>query len=144
MSGMLKLCAHLPEVIFGPGEVVLREGQQSGGIWVLVSGTLQVRKGTAVVNIVSEPGATVGEVSVLLGCTHGATVQATERSVMRHAADGRALLARDPAIARMVAVGLAERLNLVTSYLSDLKHQTDGLHGLVLVSDVLHQPPPPP
>ena len=140
---MLKLCAHLPELVFSPGEVVVREGTTSGGIWVLVSGALDVYRGAAVVNSVTEPGATVGEVSVLLGSPHGATVLATERSVMRHAADGRALLARDPAIARMVAVGLAERLNFVTAYLSDLKRQHGDTVGLVLVSDVLHQPAPP-
>ena len=140
---MLKFCAHLPEVVFGPGDVVVREGSTSGGIWVLVSGTLQVTRGAELVNRVTAPGATVGEVSVLLGSAHGATVVATERSVLRHAADGRALLARDPAITRMVAVGLAERLNFVTSYLSDLKRQHGDAVGLVLVSDVLHQPEPP-
>ena len=144
MSGMLKLCTHLPQVEFGPGEIVVREGATSGGIWVLVSGALQVCRGAAVVNTVTEPGATVGEVSVLLGSAHSATVRATERSVMRHAADGRALLAHDPAIARMVAVGLAERLSFVTTYLSDLKRQHGDTAGLLLVSaDVLHQQPKP-
>ena len=136
---MLKLCSHLPEVKFAVGETVVHEGGQSGSIWVLVSGALVVTKGKVLVNTVTEPGATVGEISVLLGTTHGATVQATEPSVMRHSADGRALLARDPAIARLVAVGLAERLNFVTTYLSDLKGQYGDAPGLVMVSDVLHQ-----
>ena len=139
MSNMLTLCGHLPEVEFAAGDTVVAEGGQSGGIWVLVSGALQVRKGAVVVNTVTEPGATVGEISVLLGSTHGATVVATARSVMRHAADGRALLARDPAISRLVAMGLAERLNFVTTYLSDLKHQYGDAPGLAMVSDVLHQ-----
>lgn len=139
MSNMLKLCSHLPEVVFDAGETVVREGGASGGIWVLVSGALQVRKGAVVVNTVTEPGATVGEISVLLGSHHGATVVTTERSVMRHAADGRALLARDPAISRLVAMGLAERLNFVTTYLSDLKHQYGDAPGLAMVNDVLHQ-----
>ena len=139
MSNMLQLCSHLPEVEFAAGDTVVREGGKSGSIWVLVSGALQVRKGAVVVNTVAEPGATVGEISVLLGSAHGATVVATERCVMRHAADGRALLARDPAISRLVAMGLAERLNFVTTYLSDLKHQYGDAPGLAMVSDVLHQ-----
>ena len=138
MSTMLKLCGHLPEVEFAAGDTVVREGDQSGSIWVLVSGALQVRKGAIVVNTVTAPGATVGEISVLLGNAHGATVVATERSVLRHAVDGRALLARDPAIARLVAVGLAERLNFVTAYLCELKHRSGDAPGLALVSDVLH------
>ena len=136
---MLPLCGHLPEVEFATGDTVVREGSQSGSIWVLVSGALQVRKGAVVVNTVTEPGATVGEISVLLGIAHSATVVATERSVMRHAAEGRALLARDPAISRLVAMGLAERLNFVTTYLSDLKHQHGDAPGLAVVSDLLRQ-----
>jgi len=136
---MLKLCAHLPEVEFGPGEAVVHEGRQSGGIWVLVSGSLEILKGAMVVNTVNQPGATVGEISVLLGSAHGATVRTTQRSVLRHAVDGRALLARDPAISRLVAMGLAERLNFVTTYLFDLKHQYGDAPGLAMVSDVLQQ-----
>lgn len=138
---MLKLCAHLPMVEFDAGEAVVREGDKSGGIWVLVSGSLEVHKGAVLVNTVTQPGATVGEISVLLGSPHGATVTTTERCVMRHAADGRALLARDPAIARMVAVGMAQRLNYVTAYLSDVKHQFGDAPRLVMVNDVLQRRP---
>ena len=45
MSDMLVLSAHLPEVAFAPGDVVVREGGSAGGLWVLVSGALQVTKG---------------------------------------------------------------------------------------------------
>ena len=58
-------------------------------------------------------------------------------SVLRHAADGNALLASDPTITRLVAIGLAERLNFVTTYLVDLKQQYGDAPGLSMVSDVL-------
>ena len=137
MKDMLSLSAHLPEIEFAPGNAVVHEGDTDGGIWVLVSGALQVRKGNEVVNTVTEPGALVGEVSVLLGSASSATVEATEHSVLRYAADGPALLSSDPAITRLVAVGLAERLNFVTTYLADLKHQYGEAPGLSMVSDVL-------
>ncbi len=139
MSDMLGLSAHLPEVAFAAGEVVVQEGGVAGGIWVLVSGALQVRKGGVPVNTVTRPGALVGEISVLLGAPYGATVEATEPSVMRHAADGHALLASDPAITHLVAVGLAERLNFVTTYLADLRQQYGDAPGLSMVSEVLNQ-----
>lgn len=139
MTDMLSLSAHLPEAEFAAGDVIVREGDPAGGLWVLVSGALQVRKGGVLVNTVTRPGALVGEISVLLGSVVSATVEATERSVMRHAADGHALLASDPAITRLVAVGLAERLNFVTTYLADLKHQYGDAPGLAMVSDVLGQ-----
>ncbi len=139
MQDMLALSASLPEVTFAPGDVVVREGGSAGSLWVLVSGALQVRKGTVVVNTVTRPGALIGEIAVLLDTVNSATVEATEASVLRHAADGRALLASDPTITRLVAVGLAERLNFVTTYLADLKHQYGDAPGLTMVSDVLAQ-----
>ena len=137
MTEMLALSAHLPEIELAPGDVVVQEGGSGGGLWVLVSGALQVRKGDVLVNTITRPGALIGEVSVLLGTVYSATVQAAERSVLRHAADGHALLSSDPAIIKLIAVGLAERLNFVTTYLADLKHQYGDAPGLTMVSDVL-------
>jgi CRP-like cAMP-binding protein len=139
MSDMLTLSAHLPEVRLAAGEAVVREGGSAGALWVLVSGALQVRKGATVVNTITRPGALIGEVSVLLDCAHSATVVATEPSTLRRAADGRALLASDPAITRLVAIGLAERLDFVTTYLADLKNQYGDAPGLSMVSDVLSE-----
>ncbi len=139
MKDMLTLSAHLPETEFAPGATIVAEGGAAGGIWILVSGSLQVRRGDVLVNTVSQPGALVGEISVLLNTVYGATVEASERSTLRYAADGQAFLASDPAIATFVAVGLAERLNFVTTYLADLKHQYGDAPGLAMVPDVLRQ-----
>jgi len=139
MSEMLALSASLPEVAFAPGDVVIREGGSAGGLWILVSGALKVTKGGVVVNSIARPGALVGEIAVLLDTVNSATVEATQPSVLRHAADGNALLASDPTITRLVAIGLAERLNFVTTYLVDLKQQYGDAPGLAMVSDVLAQ-----
>ena len=139
MTDMLALSAHLPEVRFSSGDTIVQEGGSAGGLWVLVSGALEVRKGSIVVNTITLPGAMVGEISLLLGTGYSATVRATEPSVMRYAADGQALLSSDPAITRLVAVGLAQRLNFVTTYLADLKHQYGDAPGLSMVSDVLRE-----
>lgn len=136
---MLALYAHLPEISVAAGAIVVQEGGAPGAIWVLVSGALQVRKGSVVVNTITQPGALIGEVSVLLDVPASATVEAIGPTVLRHAANGHALLASDPAITRLVAIGLAERLNFVTTYLADLKHQYGDAPGLSMVSDVLRQ-----
>ena len=120
---MLALVAHLPEVAFDAGDILIREGYV-GGIWVLMSGRLQVRKGEMAVNTIDEAGAIIGEISVLLGHPCGATIEAMEPTRTRYAGDGGALLLGDPEITRLIAVGLAQRLNYVTAYLADLKHQT--------------------
>ncbi len=139
MVTMLALSADLPELSFAPGDVLVHEGGAAGGLWVLVSGALEVRKGGVRVNTITGPGAIVGEISVLLGTAFSATVVATQPSVLRHAGDGQGLLRRDPAITHLVAIGLAERLNFVTTYLADLKHQYGDAPGLTMVSDVLGQ-----
>ena len=137
MTDMLTLSAHLPEIEVDGGDVIMHDGEAGKGIWVLVSGKLEVRKDGVLVNTITEPGAIIGEVSVLLGTGHSATVAATEPTRLRFAADGDVLLASDPAITRLVAIGLAERLSFVTTYLADLKHQYADVPGLSMVSDVL-------
>jgi CRP-like cAMP-binding protein len=134
---MLRLSEHLPEISFAPGDAVVREGGQGRAIYVLVSGSLVVRKSGVVVNTITHPGAVIGEMSVLLDAAHGATVEALEPSRLRVAEDGAALLASDPAITAHVARGLAERLAFATAYLADLKQQYADTPGMAMVSDVL-------
>jgi CRP/FNR family transcriptional regulator, cyclic AMP receptor protein len=143
---MLDLSSHLPEIAVDAGHAVVREGGPSGEVWVLVSGSLEVLKGDVVVNIIDRPGAMVGDVSVLLGTDHVTTVVATQPSRLRHAVDGTSLLLGDPEVTRLLAVGLARRLNYVMTYLADLKHQYGEAPGLSIVPDVLgrlahHQKP---
>jgi CRP/FNR family cyclic AMP-dependent transcriptional regulator len=134
---MVRLSMHLPLVEVGAGDQVVSQGGPSGGVWILLSGALQVFKGEVAVNTITKTGAVVGEMSVLLGTDHGATVMATEPSTLRYAKDGHAFLFGDPEIARLIAVGLAERLNFVSTYLADLKDQYGDATGLSMVSEVL-------
>ena len=92
MDDMLALTRDFPEIEYAPGEVVITEGGESTGVWILVSGSLRVTKNGREVNRVSQPGALIGEMSILLGVPDSATVEAAERCVMRYAADGEALL----------------------------------------------------
>jgi CRP-like cAMP-binding protein len=106
---------------------------------VLVSDALSVSKNGISFNTVTRPGALVGEISVLLGVPCGATVRATTPSVLRHTPHGRALLDGHPSISRLVALGLAERLNHVTTCLVDLQAQYGSATGLAMVPDVLRE-----
>lgn len=139
MNNILERCGHLPAVHFAAGQAVVREGAAAQGLWILASGALEVQKGNVLINIVQRPGALIGEVAVLLNSTYGATVTATAPSVLHHAVDGLAFIQSDPEIGRLLAVGLAERLNFVTTYLADLKHQYGDAPGLAMVSEVLNQ-----
>ena len=137
MPDMLTLSAGLAEVTLAPGDTLAVEGSPSGQIWVLVEGALTVSRGGVEVNAINRVGAVIGEVAVLLGTDHVFTFVASAPTRLRRADDGAAFLAGDPAILRLVAEGLARRLNFVSTYLVDLKVQYGDAPGLSMVSDVL-------
>jgi CRP/FNR family cyclic AMP-dependent transcriptional regulator len=137
VSDLLRLASHLPVVEMQPGDEVVTQGGPSGSVWILISGGLRVFKGDVAVNTISKEGAAIGEMSVLLGTDHEATVVATEPSSLRYAEDGQAFLFGDPEITRLLAVSMAERLNFVSTYLADLKVQYGDATGLSMVSEVL-------
>jgi len=139
MDELLQRTAGLPEITLAAGDTLVREGESGDGLWILVSGTLNISKAGTAVTSISRPGAAIGEISLLLNSPYTATVVAGAPSILRHVADGRALLASDPAITRLIAAGLAERLDFATTYLVDLKHQYGDSPGLAMVSEVLDQ-----
>ena len=136
MADLLQLSSHLPEVAIDSGQEILHEGERTGAIWILVSGELRVCRGTTNVDWIDQPGAVIGEMAVLLGTAATASVVASEPSRLRYAADGEEFLA-DPAVTHLVAVGLAERLNLVTSYLADLQDQYGDAPEMDMVQEIL-------
>jgi CRP-like cAMP-binding protein len=103
-----------------------------------MSGKLEVLKGEMVVATIAEPGAVLGEMSVLLGLPHTATVRACSDTVVYEFADAASLLKREPEVALLIARMLAQRLNAANTYLADLKRQYAG-HGthLAMVGEVL-------
>jgi CRP/FNR family cyclic AMP-dependent transcriptional regulator len=139
MTTILELVRDLPEVRLEAGDVLCSQGERTGTIWVLVEGALSVSKGDIEINRIDEPGATVGEVAVLLGTGHTATVTASIPSRLHVATDGAALLENSPIITTRVATGLAERLDFVSTYLADLKHQYGDAPGLAMVGTVLER-----
>ena len=88
-------------------------------------------------NAIDRPGAAFGEVAALRGSGHTATVVAADPCRLRYADDGDAFLHGHPEVLFEMARGLAERLDLITNYLADLRNQYAGAAGLDMVSDVL-------
>jgi CRP/FNR family cyclic AMP-dependent transcriptional regulator len=138
MVDLLELSSHLPEVDIDSGREILREGERTGAIWVLVSGELCVRRGTTIVDWIDRPGAVFGEMAVLLGTAATASVETSEPSRLRYAANGEDFLA-DARVIKLVAVGLADRLNMVTTYLTDLQDQFGDAPEMGMVREALKQ-----
>ena len=87
---------------------------------------------------ITEPGAVVGEMSVLLDRPHTATVRAASDSIVYEFSDAASFLREQPAVALLIARLLAQRLNVATTYLADIMHQYAG-HGdhLAMVGEIL-------
>lgn len=138
MRAVLDYCAEGLQRSVAASAILIREGETTGRLFVLIDGRLEVVKGDTVVAILCEPGAIVGEMSALLGQPYTATVRAASDSKVYEFGDPDAFFRAQPEVALLVARMLAQRLNVATTYLADLKRQYAG-HGnhLAMVGDVL-------
>ncbi len=144
MGSILDMCRDAPLLELAAGSVLLPEGDTSGHLYVLKSGSIEVLRGETQVAIVEEPGAVFGEMSVLLNRPHTATVRALTPIEVHAFDDAGSFLRSNPEIAFHVGRLLAGRLNSATTYLADLKrqfeHQSNHLGMVGEVLDVLiHQ-----
>jgi len=138
MRDILEYCIGGVKRSVAAGSEVLHEGGRTGHLYVLIEGRLEVVKGDAVVAAITEPGAVLGEMSVLLGQPHTATVRACSDAVIYEFEDAASFLQQEPGVALLIARMLAQRLNAANTYLADLKRQYAG-HGthLAMVGEVL-------
>src|SRR5215510_13194352 len=76
MTKILELLQDREVRRFEPGQVIMEQGTQTHRLYVLIDGAVEVVKEGVRVSMISEAGATFGEISVLLEGTHTATVRA--------------------------------------------------------------------
>ena len=138
MRAVLDYCSRAVQRNVSAGTLILHEGSTTGHLFVLIEGKLEVVKGDTVVASIAEPGAVVGEMSVLLDQPHTATVRAASNSTIYEFSDAGSFLRDQPAVALLIARLLAQRLNVATTYLADVMHQYAG-HGdhLAMVGEIL-------
>jgi len=138
VNPILELCNSVPVRVFEPGTALLAEGQKSGLLYILLDGEVEIVKGDFQLNIVSDPGAIFGEMSVLLDLPHMATVRALSVCRAHEVRDGNEFLRAHPEIAHHLAQVLARRLHGVSTYLVDLKQQfASHENHLGMVDEVL-------
>jgi CRP-like cAMP-binding protein len=138
MQGILDFCAGADRRRLTAGEMLIREDERTGRLYVLINGQVEVVKGDTVVASVTDAGAIFGEMSILLGLDHSASVRAVTPSEVYVIVDATTFLRDKPELVLLIARLLARRLSAATSYLADLKRQYahQGNH-LAMVGDVL-------
>jgi CRP-like cAMP-binding protein len=75
-QSILKVCDRSNIKTIAKGTELMTQGHQSGALYVLESGTIDIQRDGLVVASTSEPGSVFGEMSILLGTPHTATVRA--------------------------------------------------------------------
>jgi CRP-like cAMP-binding protein len=147
MKDVLALCDAFPERHVAKGELLIRKGEHADRIYVLKRGAFEVvRDGVNVIEV-SEPGSFLGEMAAVLEQPAASDVVANRASVVHVIEDASATIHHSPALIWAIAQLLARRLNGVTAYLVDLRHQyadTDthlGLMDRVLTHLVQIHPP---
>ena len=126
MASILDHCGDAEQSQRAAGTVLISQGETSGRLFVLVEGQVEVLRGDTQVALIDEPGAIFGEMSVLLGVPHTATVRTVSATRLYEFADAEEFLRSHPAIGFYLARLLAQRLNAATTYLVDLKRQFEG------------------
>lgn len=144
MASLLALTHGQPLKLLAPGDVLTTAGEQSGELYILESGKLSVIREGVEIATIKEPGALIGEMSVLLGIDHSATVKAVTASGVRVIADAIPFLERSPLVALHVATLACARLNATSALLAELKRQAgtkdQGLFARIFAAMVITDP----
>ena len=119
-SSILDFCNPSQKSIVLKGTILLEESSWTGKLYVLAEGSVDILRGNVIVASISEPGSMLGEMSMLLGTAHTATVRASSRCAVYKFEDAAATLRANPEMAFEMARHLALRLSNATEYIVDL------------------------
>jgi CRP/FNR family cyclic AMP-dependent transcriptional regulator len=120
MATLLTLTFSQPTLSLEPGDVLIKEGDPGGDLYVLESGRLRVERDGVTLATIATAGALIGEMSVLLGTENTATVRAEKPTIVRVVKDALAYLERQPLVALRVAMLLSQRLDATSAALVEL------------------------
>jgi CRP/FNR family cyclic AMP-dependent transcriptional regulator len=125
MLGIAALTLSLPLETLKPGTHLTTEGTRSGHLYVLESGRLRVSRRGVTLASIAEPGAIVGEMAVLLGTPHSATVIAETEAKVRVMANAIEMLGQNAEFALHIATVACARLNTTSALLVEMQNQAE-------------------
>jgi CRP/FNR family transcriptional regulator, cyclic AMP receptor protein len=126
MPSLNTLLASLPVETLAPGTHLTTEGTRSGQLYILESGKLTVKREGIALATIEDPGAIIGEMAVLLGIPHSATVVAEDLSKVRVVNDALGTLSQNADFAVHLATIACARLNATSALLVEMKGQAAG------------------
>ena len=146
MASLLTLTQSQPVRRLAAGDYLIEAGEAGGELFVLEAGRLVVLREGVEIAVIDEPGALIGEMSVLLGVDHSASVRAEQPSSVRVIEDAIPFLERSPLIALEVATLACQRLEATSALVVELRRElaAEPAHqGLITrIFSSLAGPPP--
>lgn len=126
MSTLAALAVSLPLETLSPGDQLTAEGSYSGRLYLLEAGRLVVSRDGVDIAHIEEPWAIIGEMAVLLGTPHSATVTAETEVRVRIIDEALDVLQQNPDFALHIATLACARLNATSALLVDLRRAAQG------------------
>jgi CRP-like cAMP-binding protein len=123
LANLLTLTKSQPVRTLATGEALVEAGEAGGELYVLQSGRLSVEREGMQIATISEPGSLIGEMSVLLGDDHSATVRAVSPVEVRVIENAIAFLESTPIVALHVATMVCQRLEATSALLVEIKKE---------------------
>lgn len=111
---------------FGPDEVIIGENHKDGKLRILKRGVVEIAKRGTIVNRLSSPGSVLGEISILLDQSFGATVTTMEDTEIYVIEEGDRFLQENPDLMALVARLIAKRLRNLTDELVEIREQVEA------------------
>jgi CRP-like cAMP-binding protein len=120
-SAVRALLDACPIEAFAEGELILRQGTVSERMLFLKEGAVDIVRDEVTLARVTEPGAVLGDMGVILGRPHSADVRAAAPSRCHVIDNAARLLQVEPALALFVMTVLASRLDAVNGLLIEAR-----------------------
>lgn len=140
----------MPATAFEPEQLILEQGARDGRLYFLVDGAVVILRDGVRVAIIDTPGAMFGEMSVLRGVPHSASVKAVADCSFYVVENARVWLNERPDVGLYIASILADRLAHTTAVLVEAeaaqRRQGAAQKGLVarVFGALAGHPPTPP
>jgi CRP-like cAMP-binding protein len=126
MTSLLLLTYAAPTIDLDKGDVLITQGESDGNLYVLDAGMLSVERDGVKIATIDQFDALIGEMSLLLGKPHSATVRASSKARVRVVRDAMLVLERHPLITLRLATLLCQRLDSTSALLAGLSHEPDA------------------
>lgn len=137
MASMFLLTYSAPIRDLQIGEVLIHQGEAGTDLFVLEAGQLAVERDGVKIATIDQFDSLIGEMGLLLGRPHSATVRAESNSKVRVVADAMRVLQRHPDITLRLAMLLSHRLDETSGLVSELSRQVSGTVEQSLIGRIL-------